>query len=226
MIIQEQVLERLMQCPLLVPTSPSKAETCANALTTWTLRQAFENKFLGKAEDILHNIRGKVLELWGESSIEAGTLSRTVAFRLFNLATDYEVVHIEQPYNLILSGYTIQGKYALLRKRKGECLPYVLVTHATEPELRHKQILPPDVTTLARFVHARTNGAYTDVQVMHYPMFKGKLWLNKTIDMSLATLYLESMLKVAALRPQYPVMGEHCVSCSTKPCLEVFEWTK
>jgi len=223
MIIQEQELERLIRCPLMTPTGPSKAETCAYALALWVLRQSFEDKLLGKPTEILHTIRGKMLELWEGDKLEAGALSRTAAFRLFNLVMDYEVVHLEQPYNLILRGYTIQGRYSLLRSRKGDRLPHVLMLYTHEPDLRHDLTLPPDVATMARYVHVYTNAAHKDAQVLHYPVFKGKPWLNKGLDVSLATLYLESMLRVVALRPEYPVMGSHCVKCETKPCLEVFD---
>ncbi len=223
MIISEQALERLIQCPLMTPTSPSNAETCAYALASWTLRQAFESKFRGKPQDILHKIRGKVIELWEGNKAEAGIVSRTAAFRLFNLILDYEILHLEQPYNLILSGYTIQGKYALLRKRIGECLPHILILYTSEPELKHDQVFPPDVATLARYVHVYTNAGYIDAQVLHYPIFKGKPWINKTLNVALAKRYLEDMLRVVGLHVQYPVIGKHCVHCSTKPCLKVFK---
>lgn len=223
MIIQELTLEHLLQCPLMTPTGPSKEETCANALASWTLRRAFEDKFLGKPQDILHDIRGKVLELWDGPPEEAGLLARTAAFRLFNLALDYEVIHLEQPYNLILSGYTIQGRYALLRKRRGEELPLVLILHDAEPSMKKEQALPPDVITLSRFVHVYKNTGYKDAQVIHFPVFRGKVWFNKFIDVNLATKYLESMLKIAALNPSFPIMGGHCSKCTTKPCLEIFK---
>ncbi len=223
MIIQEQELERLIRCPLMTPTGPSKAETCAYALALWVLRQSFENLFLGKPTEILHTIRGKMLDLWDGDKLSAGALSRTAAFRLFNLVMDYEVVHLEQPYNLILTkGYTIQGRYSLLRSRKGECLPHVLVLYTNEPDLRHDLTLPPDAITMARYVHVYTNAAHKNAQVLHYPIFKGKSWLNKGLDVALATQYLNAMLEVAAFNPRYPVMGSHCVECKTKPCLEVF----
>lgn len=222
MIIQEQALEKLLQCPLMAPTGPSNAETCANALASWVLRQSFEGKLLGIPTQILHNIRGKMIELWDGNKLEAGALSRTAAFRLFNLVLDYEVVHLEQPYNLVLSGYTIQGKYALLQKRKGECLPHVLVLHTTEPELKRIQTVPPDVISLARYCHVYINAAHKDARVLHFPIFRGKPWMNKGLNVALAEKYLQDMLRVASLRPQYPVPGEHCTSCATKPCLGVF----
>lgn len=220
MIIKEHYLERLVKCPLMVPNAPSKAETCTNALASWVLRQSFLNKFKGRPEVILHDIRGKVLDLWGDD-LHAGSLSRTAAFRFLNLHLDFEVIHLEQPYNLILSGYTIQGQYALLRSRRGECLPHVLILHDKEPDMRKEHALPPDVITLARYVHICTNSGHK-AHMLHFPVFMGKSWLNKTINLSLATLYLESMLKVVALNQRYPVMGSHCSNCSTKPCLDVF----
>jgi hypothetical protein len=227
MLIEEHVLERFVQCPLMTPTSPSQVETCAYALASWTLRKSFENKFQGKPENILHEIRGKVLELWKGNQLEVGTLSRTAAFRLFNLVLDYEVIHLEQPYNLVLTGYTIKGKYALLRKRKGACLPHILILHTNEPELKHQQILPPDVITLSRYVHLfTTTTIHTDAQVVHYPIFRGKLWINKNINVPLAKRYLSDMLKVVIANPHFAVMGDHCSSCLTKPCMEMYKWTK
>lgn len=224
MIIQEQALGRLLQCPLMTPTSPSGEETCAYALASWALRQSFENKLVGDPAEILSTIRGKMIKLWKESGVadDPGKLARTSAFRLFNLVLDYETVHLEQPYNLVLAGYTIQGKYALLRKRTGECFPHILILHSNSPSLKHDQAVPPDVQTLARYLHVTTASGYTEVQVIHYPVFRGKTWFNKTVDGALARRYLQDMLKVAALRPQYPIAGEHCATCCTKPCLEVF----
>lgn len=223
MMIQEQTLERLMQCPLMTPTGPSKMETCAYALASWALRQSFDGKFKGNPEDILHEMRGKVLDLWKGERHEVGSISRTVAFRLFSLVLDYEVVHLEQPYNLVLTEYTIQGKYALLRKHIGAHLPHILILYTTEPELKNTQALPPDVTTLARYLHLYTTTEYTDAMVLHFPIFRGKPWMNKSIDLSLARKYLESMLKVASLNPFFPIRGKHCDNCATKPCLKVFE---
>lgn len=229
MNIQEKTLEYLTQCPLMDPADPSKEEVCANELASWILRQSFDGKFNGKIQDILHNIRGKVLELWSKNNttselgVSIGTLARTSAFRLFNLVLDFEVVHLEQPYNLILSGYTIQGKYALLRKRKGEELPYVLILHSTEPNMRKEQILPPDVATLARYVHAHVNAGHTNAQILHYPVFRGNIWYNKTINITLAIEYLISILKTAQIHPEFPSAGNHCVRCVSKPCLEVFK---
>jgi len=234
MVIQEQTLQHLTQCPLIDPAPPSKEELCANALTTWVLRQAFEDKLKGDPQKILHDIRGELLNLYYklfETSqaefdweIPIGTLARTAAFRIFNLILDFEVIHLEQPYNLILSGYTIQGKYALLRKRKGECLPYVLVLHTTEPALRKEQVLPPDVITLARYIHVYVNSGYKSAQVLHYPVFRGNMWYNKTMNISLAIEYLISMLKTAQIKPEFPSAGSHCAKCIDKPCLEVFKW--
>jgi hypothetical protein len=221
MLFKETELERLMLCPLMVPTGPSKMETCAQALTSWALRKSLEGSLKGTPSDILHIIRGKVLELH-DTTDHVGTLARTTAFRMFNLLVDYEVLHLEQPYNLILAGYTIQGKYALLRKRKGACLPYVLVLHTEEPKLKHNHALPPSLDVLARWVHVTTTTKYSDARVLNYPVLRGRSWVNKGLDSALAKQYLESMLKVASLRPNFPRMGEHCESCATKPCLEVF----
>ena len=223
MIIQEHAIEELIKCPLLVPVSVSDSEECAQELASWTLQQSFRGKFRGEAKDILHEMRGKVLDLWEGNKREIGTLARTVAFRMFSLVIDYEVIHLEQPYNLTLSGYTIQGKYALLRKRSGERLPYLLILHTNEPDLRKRQALPPDPVTMARYVHLYTTTQYTNAQVLHYPVFRGKVWFNKGLNIPLAKQYLESMLRVAAISPNFPVVGDHCSMCSTKPCLEVFK---
>lgn len=223
MIFNEQELKRLTLCPLMTPASPSHAEVCAYTLASWTLRRSLEGEFKGSANDILHEIRGQVIKEWKKGSKEdPGLVSRTIGFRLFNLILDYEVLHLEQPYNLILAGYTIQGKYALLRKRRGASLPFMLALHTFEPKLKHDQILPPDVITVARYVHVVTCTKYKDVQVLHYPIIRGQMWTNKTIGIPLAQQYLEGILKVAALNPKYPSSGAHCESCVTKPCLEIF----
>lgn len=222
MIIQEQTIERLLQCPMLVPMPISDSEECAQELASWTLQQSFRGKFRGEAKDILHEMRGKVLDLWEGNRKEIGTLARTIAFRLFSLVVDYEVIHLEQPYNLILGGYTIQGKYALLRKRSGERLPYLLILHTNEPDLRKRQILPPDPVTMARYVHLYMTTQYTNAQVIHYPVFRGKVWFNKELNIPLAKQHLESIMKTIALFPSFPTAGDHCSKCATKPCLEVF----
>ena len=221
MIIKESELERLLKCPLMTPTSPSKSEACANALASWAFRKSLEGFLVGEPQDILHEIRGKILELH-ETDDHVGTMARQTAFRIFNLLLDYEVLHLEQPYNLILAGYTIQGKYALLRKRKGACLPHVLVLYAEEPALRHNHAMPPTIPLMARWLHVRTATKYKNAVVLNYPVLKGESWVNSSLNLDLAEQYLESMLKVAALRPNFPVPGEHCGQCATKSCLEVF----
>lgn len=222
MIITEQALGWQAKCPLIVPMELPHEDVCAHKLMTWALKMSFEGKFRGfNASDILHVMRGKILQLWNPNA-KIGTLARTAAFRLFTLITDYQVLHLEQPYSLILSGYTIQGKYALLRKRRGEKLPYLLIARYEEPDLKHDQSLPPDLVSLARYVHLYRSTEYKDARILNYSVFRGRTWVDKGIDIPLATSYLESMLKVLALRPRYPVMGRHCYKCSTKPCMEVF----
>lgn len=225
MNIQENELESLIQCPLMDVIEPSKATRGAYALSNWVLRQAFDNKFTGQPQEILHDIRGKAIELWADAEMDVGTMARTAAFRLFNLVLEYEVIHLEQPYNLVLSGYTIQGKYALLRKRIGESLPHILILHDNEPDMRKEHAMPPDVKTLARYAHAVINDGRTKVQILNFPVFKGKNWMSKNIDLSLTCLYLEGMLAAARLRTQYPYpsVGKHCGQCYTKLCLEVFK---
>lgn len=220
MILKEQDLERLSLCPLMTPTGPSHVETCAKALASWALRQAFEGSLKGAAPKILHEIRGKVLELYGDG-FGAGTVARRTAFNLFHLMVDYEVLHLEQPYNLTLAGYTIQGQYALLRKHRGD-IPSVLMLYPEEPGLRHNHALPPSISLMARYLHVVTQTKYKDAVMLHYPVLKGKSWVTKGLDKALVSRWLESIMKVASLRPQFPVMGEHCKRCTTKPCLGVF----
>lgn len=225
LIVQENTLEQIAKCPLMAPTSPSHAEICAYALASWALRKSFDGKLIGKPTDILHEIRGQLIKLWKDtgSKEDPGEISRTAGFKLFNLLMDYEVLHLEQPYNLVLTSYTIQGKYALLQKRKGACLPHVLVLHTHEPDLKHDQALPPDPLTLARYLHVYTTTKYKDVQVLHYPVLRGKPWMNKQVNIALAQRYLGDMLKVATLQLKFPIMGSHCRDCSTKPCLGAFK---
>lgn len=216
-----------MECPLIDPAPASHAEVCAEKLTGWVLRKSFNGKFGGAVQDIAHEIRGAVIDFWGGDKKEAGTLARTAAFRMFSLIIDYEVIHLEQPYDLVLNGHTIQGKYALLRKRGGEQLPYILILHTDEPILRHDSTLPPDVITLSRYLHLHTTTQYSNAQILHYPVFRGKSWFNKTVNSTLAKTYLCSMLEIANLHPTFPVLGEHCKECISKPCLKVFKtWTK
>lgn len=225
MVIQEQTIERYLQCPLLVHSEPVNAEKCAYELSSWVLRKAFDGKFKGTHQEILSEIRGKVIELWkdsGETS-DPGRLSRTTGFKLFNLILDYEVLHLEQPYNLILTGYTIQGKYALLRKRKGEEMVHVLILHTHSPAIRDKQALPPDVITMARLLHVRTNTKYSNAIALHYPVFRGEHWFNKDFNVSLSKQYLENAIKALTLNINYPIVGDHCSKCVSKPCLKVFK---
>lgn len=153
---------------------------------------------------------------------DPGRIARIAGFKLFNLVLEYEVIHPEQPYNLVLSGYTIKGKYTLLRKRRGEQLPYILILHENAPALKKEITLPPDVLSMARFLHSRFQEGYADVQVLHYPVLTGKWWLNKTINPALARSCLQDMLKVVALQSRFPSIGDHCRSCDSKPCMEVF----
>lgn len=215
-MIQERELERLLKCPLL--DGEILAPTKVSQLTNWVLRKSFEGKFSELPEKVLHEIRGRILKDYPKD----GTLARVAGFRLFQLILDYEVIHLEQPYNLVLSGYTIQGQYALLRKKAGAKLPYVLVLRETEPDLRDTQAQPPDAITLARYVHVLTTTKHTNARVLQLPVFRGAAWTNRGLNLALAKQYLESMLKIATFRPSFPVAGEHCKSCVTKRCLGVF----
>lgn len=219
-MFQEQELERLLRCPLLDPSYLIRMDAIRQ-LVNWALRKSFEGKFPGSLlpEQVLHQIRGRILEEYPTE----GTLARVAGFRIFSMIMKYEVVHLEQPYNLVVSGYTIQGQYALLRKRTGAQHPHVLVIRDTEPELRATQAQPPEVVTLARLIHVLTTTQYTDARVLQFPVFRGTLWTTKDLKMPLAKSYLESMLKIASISPQFPIVGEHCSQCISKRCLEVFE---
>lgn len=223
MYFKEVQLERSAQCSLMPPKVLSELETNVNILTAWVLRQSFESKLTGEPEDILHKIRGKFISLFTKDKDRAGAYSITIAFRLFNLILDYEVLHLEQPYDLILDGYTIQGKYALLRKRKGIKTPHILVIHINEPDLKHDHSLPPDIITMSRYTHLITNTGYKEGYVLHYPLLKGRHWINKKLDISLINLYLRNITKHSVLNLQFPSMGAHCKGCNTKPCLTVFK---
>jgi hypothetical protein len=224
MIIQESRLEKLLQCPMIDPQPSSKSDKCAMALSTWVLRQSFLNKLIGKPEKVLDNIRKTLIEIWKDENVEGdpGVIARVAGFRLFSLVLDYEVIHLEQPYNLVLTGYTIQGKYALLRKRKGEYLPYVLIVHTNSPSLKKEQALPPDVISMSRHLHASTNAGYSNVQTLHYPVLSGQKWYDKYINSKLSAIYLTNMLRVIS-NPSYPVPGEHCSTCVSRPCLSIFK---
>lgn len=223
MIINERTLQDLLQCPLIVPAKSSHEEECSNEMTKWILRQAFDGKLKGESQAVLHAIRGKVISTWQGDKKDIGILARTIAFRLFSLVLDFEVIHLEQPYQLVLDKHVIQGSYALLRKRAGERLFHILINHTNVPEIKKKQALPPDIVTLSRYTHLYTTTEYTDAQILHYPIFRGKAWLNKHINITLAKSYLNSILVTAANNPQYPVVGKHCDNCVTKPCMEAFK---
>ena len=217
MNLHEQYLERLVHCPIMDPEPPTQLETAGRELSAWALRQSFQGKLVGKPEEVLHDIRGRVLEY-----ISDGTKARRIAYRLFKLLLEFEVVHLEQPYNLIVAGYTIQGEYALLRSRKGECIPHVLIVHPEEPSQRNFHAMPPDTVSLLRLLHARTNTKFSNARLLHYALTSAKYWIVKDLNTGLARKYVEDIIKVAALRPQFPSIGEHCRRCRSKPCLGVF----
>lgn len=215
--MKERELSRLLKCPLLDPSYDGVVDKII-PMANWVLRKSFDGKLNGRPDQILHEIRGRILEDFPAD----GTLARVAGYRLLQLVLHYEVVHLEQPYSLSLSGYTIEGKYALLRKRSGAKLPHVLVLHDIEPDIRNTQAQPPDVVTLSRYVHVLTATSHKDARVLHYPVIRGSTWTNRDLKLPLAKRYLESMLKVATLRPEFPVVGGHCESCATKRCMEVF----
>lgn len=232
--INEYELEQKAKCPIMVSQSPSEVGLCGYLLASKALRAAFEGK-----HPVLADIRGDYIRLWNQAwfkgkenkipipkagdpywkGIHSG---RTISYRLFNLLLAYEVLHPEQSYYLILNGYTIQGSYALLRKRKGAGIPTVLILYMHAPTLQHDQAVPPRLVALSRYVDAKMSEVYKEIHVLHYPLLKGKEWINKYINEALAKVYLYSMLEVENTSPVYPTIGEHCKDCSTKPCLEVF----
>lgn len=238
MPIDEKELARIALCPMFVPGEQSKLELCADTLTTIAIRRAFEGKLL-KLEDIrsqftylwgCSNFSGTDSKAWCIPPMKAGNpywvgihQGRTISFRIFSLVAGYEILHPEQPYNLILNGYTIQGRYALLKKPGRSGIPNVLVTYLNAPSLRHEIAMPPDPISLSRYVDVKMATMYKEVYVLHYPLLKGKEWQNKEINEAVAKRYLSSMLDVVALNPRYPTAGSHCMGCEDKPCMEVFK---
>lgn len=237
MSINEHELERMSRCPIMVERSPTNVGLCSRLLVEKVLRHAFEGKIVS-LEDIRKNFtllwnsaytHGIDIKSWKPPPIKVGDPywagirnGRTISYRLFSLILNYEVLHPEQLYNLILNGYTIQGSYALIRKRKGASIPSVLIPYIHAPTLQHDQVVPPRPIALSRYVDAKMSEVYKEIHVLHYPLLKGKEWTNKYINEALAKTYLCSMLEVAKLNPNYPTLGNHCIDCSTKPCMEVF----
>lgn len=233
----ELALERIAKCPIMVTEDLTDVEFCGYLLAERVLRHEFEGE-RASLEDIRKDFTflwnaawfpGVDYKTWKAPPMKAGSLywkginaGRTISYRLYSLLLDYEVLHPEQPYNLILNGYTIQGKYTLLRKKKGAKIPNVLMLYMNAPAIQHDQAIPPIVTLLCRYVDVKMTETYHEVHVLHYPLLRGKAWTNRLLNEVLAKKWICSMLEVAKLKPDFPTMGEHCKDCSTKPCMEVF----
>lgn len=224
-LINELSLQRFAQCPILVPNGPSKLEFCSFALMRWALRKFFQSSSMSNS--FLSDLRGKFLDEFKKLSTdkaeteEAIKYCASIARRIFELVVEYEVLHPEQPYDLILGKYTIQGEYALIRKRNEGAKPYVLVLHNAAPTARYDAKLPPDFISLARYINVRNETQYRDIGILHYPVIRGKPWTIKYINETIAHDYLHGILKAMNNLPLFPSFGSHCAGCLTKPCMKV-----
>lgn len=143
----------------------------------------------------------------------------TVGRKIYELISRYTVIHPEQPYNLLLNGYTIQGQYALLCRNGENGYPYILVTHSQD--YRHK--IYPDLMSLARFIHVKMTHQYMIVNILHFPLLRSKPWKHSNIDEKIATKWVSNVLSLIYKDEKFPTLGPHCSTCLSKSCLKVFD---
>jgi hypothetical protein len=230
-IVNEQTLLDFGICPIYVRPDEGLLEKTANEL----LKYAVIRVFKGIHEvPTLQFLREQYVSIWnshwfGDKPVvipssgpywQGPKRAPTVSRKIFDLITHYEILHPEQPYELVLNGYTIQGRYALVRKTTESGHPTVLVVHNKEP--RHKA--SPDLLSLARFVHVKmTHLQYHEVDILHFPLLRSKPWRQINIDEKLATNWIKNAIFAIANNRTFPTAGPHCATCTTKPCMKVFD---
>lgn len=198
---------------------------CASRLMRVALIASHEGRLMGPAV-----LREKFTSFWNHLNLKEGQTppdegeywegpkaSRSVAKRIFEFLSKYKVLQPDAPYSLVVGGYTIQGRYAIVRRSKAT--PALVLSYpAKEPLFKAS----PDMCSLARLYHARNlHYEYKDMGLIYLPLLRGDLWLHRSIDERLVKTWLESAVANLSGRPQYPVPGNYCVACS-KPCLKVF----
>ena len=221
-VTQEEDLAKT--CPLYRRDTDG-LEACAFKLARTALISSHDGRPM-----TLEALRNKYVELWNKLTLPDGSkppaagpywegprASRRVARTLFGFLRNYKVLQPDETYNLVIGGYTIQGRYALVRR--SEATPVeVLSCYAKEPLFKAS----PDMQSLARLYHARNaHFQYKDMGLIYLPLLRGDVWHHRSINERLVRTWLESTIAVAAMKPAFPIAGKHCTSCN-KPCLEVF----
>jgi hypothetical protein len=227
-MISEDRLNSYAICPLYNPPTAEPIQVQAEGLFKWAMLRTFDG--IHDPPD-LTGLRERYVSLWNKHWFgdqpktlpatgpywDGPKASRGVARRIFEFLDKYEVVHPEQPYDLKVDKYTIQGRYALVRRKTQTGHPSVLVVHDRAPLYKAS----PDLRSLARFTHANTTEYYKEIGILHLPLLRGQVWSQVDINETLATTWLRAILdQIPGV--QYPVPGSHCMSCEGKPCMGVF----
>jgi hypothetical protein len=229
MVVSEDNLNVNTLCPLMdIELSSTDIEECAYALLRWAI--------LRKQDGLdveLPKLREKYVNLWNKKWFkdqeikvpdtgpywEGPKKARIVAKRIYDLLLEYEILTPEQPYKLVLDCYTIQGLYALIRKKIGNKQVFVLVIHTSPTTYKAS----PDLRSLARHLHAtKTYPNYNKIGLLHWTIIRGKEWKNKYINSNLSSNWLLTSLRLISSSEKFPVPGPHCVNCKSKACQEVF----
>jgi hypothetical protein len=234
--ISEVDLDRMLLCPILDPIVEDDKYICARQTLIWALRRTFDSHSCSIKE-----LREKYVHFWNvkwfsypnrpkEDGVpssgsywEGPKQGNKTAKKIFELFRLYLILQPEQPYELPIEMYTIQGEYAIIRRRGKEGIPMVLIyedverNHHSRPESTF-----PEPSSLARYIHVKnTLHEYKEVGIYHIPLIHGTPWTNRYIEEKLATTMLGSIIRVAKSSPVYATPGSHCFKCSSKPCLKV-----
>ena len=233
--VNENVLDRVLLCPIIDMENSEELYLCASEVLRWSIRKSFDHNKL-----TLKDIREKFVQIWNKRWIEANPkdadnfpksgpywdgprqASKT-AKKIFDFLKMYEIIHPEQPYMLPLELYTIQGWYSLIRRRGKKTSVLVLSNESVERNHHSKpESTLPKVSCLCRYKHVKnTYAQYKQVSIYNLPLLHGSPWINRYVDEKIATKNITSVINYLKTEPCHAVAGPHCSQCTTKRCLEM-----
>lgn len=196
------------------------------------LRKSILKSFEGNPFTI-NKLREKYVQLWdihwksihGEKAVDstgpywAGPrMAITIANKIITFLNKYEIVIPLQPYSYTLETYIVEGEGCVVRSKVGKDRPYLSVNIVNETD--PKQGLP-DLVSLVRWYNVESKYSVSlSTGILILPLLKGNIKTLTIKDISLAKSWILQGFSTKGLL--FPIIGQHCSSCKSKKCTEVF----
>lgn len=226
-VINESELEQQALCPLFDPPAVSDLEKAVIQTVAVSVLRAFQGKPLS-----LKDIHQKFVDSWKREFFKESpppTLpisgpywdgpkrAGRVGNIILTLLAKYDVVQPIQPYELTMNGYTIQGRYGILRRRVKDGF-YGALTMTSKPTLYREFPAPVD---LVRHIHLTRTHDYAKIGMVYVPTLRGPMWSRKHVDYKLAEAWVEGILPRIGSVTVNP--GSHCRLCVSRKCMQIFD---